>query len=145
MSPLLCLPPLTATFTHIPLVNIPVGTTEPPPSALEHPRCPFSQAGLGAETMRACPGFEAEQVSFEGVEVPGRYPGKAMPAGVSCRHLGFTDSPRGWRSECRHPRGLPALWPPISDGAVIEATGSEATIQLTGERTDRPRGARFSS
>lgn len=60
--------------------------------------------------MRGCPGFEPISVTFDGIEVPGGYPGKAMPSGITCRHLGHTGSARGYRSECSHPRGLPTAW-----------------------------------
>lgn len=80
-------------------------------------RCPFAGRGLDSAELRACPGFEAAPLSFDGVDVPGRYPGKAMPSGTTCRHLGFTETPRGWRSECRHPRSLPSLWVPMGSAA----------------------------
>jgi hypothetical protein len=72
--------------------------------------CPHACAGLGSERMRRCRGFDPVNVSFDGVDVPGGYTGKAWPHGVSCTHLEAAESARGWRGRCGHPRGLPSTW-----------------------------------
>ena len=73
-------------------------------------RCPFATAGLGSPLIRDCPGYTAVPLSFDGIEVPGAYDGKAWPRGETCGHLHAELSGRGWRSACGHPQGLPSTW-----------------------------------
>ena len=75
------------------------------------PPCPFAHAGLNSGAMAGCPGYEAQLVTFAGVEIPGQVAGRAHPSGASCANLVAAPSRRGYRAACGHPDGLPLEWP----------------------------------
>lgn len=60
-------------------------------------RCPFSVLGLDSDQMAACPGFDAEVVSFTSLGMGGGV------RGLSCMHLGSEQSGRGFVGACHHP------------------------------------------
>ena len=79
------------------------------------PLCPFAHAGLNSGAMASCPGYDAELVTFNGLDVPGDYAGKRYPSGTSCAHLVSALSRRGHRPACGHPEGLPLEWPAATE------------------------------
>lgn len=87
------------------------------------PPCPFARAGLNSGVMASCPGYDAELVTFNGLEVPGDYVGKRHPSGTSCAHLVSATSLRGHRPACSHPDGLPLEWPAATElrGVPVDA------------------------
>jgi hypothetical protein len=80
--------------------------------------------------MSSCPGYEAELVTFQGLEVPGDYTGRSHPTGTSCVHLVSAVSRLGHRAACAHPDGLPLDWP-----AARELRG--VPVQLVRRRAGR--------
>jgi hypothetical protein len=98
------------------------------------PPCPFAHAGLNSGAMASCPGYEAEVVSFGGLEVPGDYAGKSHPSGTSCVHLVSAVSRRGHRAACAHPEGLPLEWPAATELRGVPVRRPERVL-----RPSRPR------
>lgn len=60
-------------------------------------RCPFAALGLDSDDMAACPGYEAEVVSFAGLAL-----GRGI-SGSACVNMGAGPGVRGYVGSCFHP------------------------------------------
>lgn len=100
------------------------------PTAPSARHCPFASFGLGSPELTFCPGYLAAEIDFDGVRLPGDYPGKPRVRGTTCGHLGVAASPRGFRAACEHPDGPPTDWPGWVGAAIAAFAGRERAAAL---------------
>lgn len=90
-------------------------------TALDGPRCPFAESGIGTDAMAACPGYEATPLTFD------RGVGESIPSGETCAHIGPLRTARGFMAGCTHPDAR--LITRMAEAALVQATGAVLDLQ----------------